>query len=272
MRHLSLLLPLLAACATSNVGSEPTGVSPEIVAFRDADPSRIDVRLWAEASDAVVLGRVTGIRYTMSLPASDRTRFPFTFVTVAVEKAWSGAKAGDTLTLRLFGGPTPDGGLLLNSEQPIFQVGDRDVLFVSLNDVGAVPFIRGSHTRLRLVEGATYSNEGDAILLGQGGLTLGAWHELPQLNVVDIGGILREQNVDRIADPAAAPGISEDALVGLLDRELAGLPGRPQVVSADPARPVDFDIPGMIAREFEGDTRDPLAATRTAPLATPTHK
>lgn len=235
MRFTLLALALFASgCATAN--------SPATTAA----PDSLDVRTWADASDAVVLGTVTAIDYRTSLPQSDGTRLPFTFVTLTIERAWSGATAGDSLTLRLAGGPTSDGGLILNSEQPIFQMGDRDVLFVSGNDVGAVPFYKGSFSRLRLIDGAAYDNEGDGMQLSATGeLGRGDWHELPSLNVVDIGGHLLEQNPDRLESPTVAPALSEPGLLAALDDQLQGLADRAPVASADPSVPVDFDIAGM---------------------------
>lgn len=260
---------LLSGCATA--ADSTLTAAPADSAAADT----LDVRTWADGSDAVLLGTVTAIDYRMSLPQSNGIPLPFTFVTVSVERAWSGAAPGDSVTLRLWGGPTPDGGVMVNSEQPIFQVGDRDVLFVKANDVSGVPFYKGSFSRLRLVEGAAYDNEGDAILVGaDGALGRGEWHELPGLNVLDIGGRMFEQNVDRLANPDAAPAVSESALLSALDQQLEGLAVAGHVVSSDPDAPVSFDVAGMTAaaNAARGDTAAMLAWAAAHPLPAQDHK
>ena len=65
---------------------------------------------------------------------------PFTLVTFSDVDILKG-EADTALTLRLLGGPTPDGSILRVAGVPQFTIGERNVLFVTGNDHYAVPLV-----------------------------------------------------------------------------------------------------------------------------------
>jgi len=145
MSPLATLL-LLSACAT-----EP--LDPETA--RIHDPA-VD----ADRADAVFLGTVERVQNRMSDPDADGDSLPFTYVTWRVERGIKGVADGETFTTPFLGGRFPDGRLLVGSDQPNFRVGERDVMFVMENGHYGCPLVRGADSRIRLVDGRAYDEDG----------------------------------------------------------------------------------------------------------------
>ena len=89
-----------------------------------------------QKADTIVVGTVSAIEAEWDVT---RER-PYTFVTFTDLDVRKGA-AGGTLTLRLLGGPDPDGNILTISGVPDFHLGDRLVLFIAGNERYAVPLV-----------------------------------------------------------------------------------------------------------------------------------
>lgn len=82
-----------------------------------------------EQTAALVDGRVSSITYSF-----DETNGPRTNVVLSPVQTLVGPAAPSTITLRIFGGPVPEGGLLRASELPRFAVGLRYVVFLTNDD------------------------------------------------------------------------------------------------------------------------------------------
>src|SRR5688500_18035593 len=93
----------------------------------------------ASRADGIFVGTAVAVVERMSLPSGETPALPFTFVTYDVEEDVAGGLPGDQYTLRFLGGSFPDGSELRASHVPRIAVGDRDLVFVSDNGVGAVP-------------------------------------------------------------------------------------------------------------------------------------
>ena len=85
-----------------------------------------------QAAEVVAVGTVTAIRLG---------RRPFTLVTFSTLDVLKGAHTEPELTLRVLGGPHPDGSILQVAGVPQFSLGDRLVVFVTGNDHYAVPLV-----------------------------------------------------------------------------------------------------------------------------------
>jgi hypothetical protein len=95
-------------------------------------------------------------------------------------KLSAGAK---TLTLRLLGGPNLKGQYLRPLDCPLFDVGDRDVVFVRRNNRNICPVAGWAQGRFRLTGGEITSDDGREIwLLGNQTLAYGEGHPLPVLD------------------------------------------------------------------------------------------
>lgn len=249
--------PNAAAVADATAADAPGRIAPGVVALNvpgaDAsahpitDPAvraaigtlAVDDRY--ELSDGVFLGQVVRVQYRMSEPVEDSRGAPFTFITWKVEKAWKGAAAGDIVTARIFGGPTPNGGAMAVSEQPIFQEGDRDVIFLDSTTDGASPIIGGSAGRYRILEGGMYTDEGTSVGVDADGELTGVGHrEFPELDVLVIGDITIEREHTGPRIDAGRPGLAEGEFVRWLDQRFGAAPNAPRVRSADADEPFVF--------------------------------
>ncbi len=105
-------------------------------------------------ADLIIEGVVTGVDYRNSDVAGDEhVRLPHTFVTIAIEKVFKGSSsAGDTITLRMQGGPDGAGRVLVVPGIPTFRPGDRDILFIGKNGEAACPLVGWEQGRLRVVQ------------------------------------------------------------------------------------------------------------------------
>jgi hypothetical protein len=278
-------------------------------------------------ADMVFRGVVTGVAYRESQstpildsagqPVLDEDRrpaltegsgTPHTFVTFRILSAFKGgSEAGRSITLRFFGGIAdrtitdidPAGRrvqspLFVRSDQdPVFDVGDQDVLFVSRNGSSSCPLVRCAATRFRTVGGFMYSELGNELvaLLDEdrhvSGIDLGPPRDLEAFRVDTIGGYrvgrrtafdqsdgkseraarkgprLSRQTFDKLVTAAVRKAHSREELARL-----------PKVPSADPRVPftaasatsVPAPVPADVSASLPPAV-DPLAETPPDDLA-----
>jgi hypothetical protein len=113
-------------------------------------------------SDMIFTGRVTSVQFRLSDgDPGAYTVVPLTYVTYSVDQVLRGEWTGDTLTLRFLGGATGvDGRIMHMPHQPIFKVGDADIVYVANNGRSACPLVNCSAGRFRVIAGKVFSNNG----------------------------------------------------------------------------------------------------------------
>lgn len=171
----------------------------------------------ADQAELIFEGVVTNIDYRMSEQDSpDQPRLPFTFVTFYMERTLKGSSlGGDAVTLRFEGGPTDDGKFLVIPGMPLFDLGDRDILFVRGNGMAITPIVGWSQGRYRVIRGELFSDEGQELrATPEGGLARGRRHDLEEVSTNRIGEVLFEtvsggenapEHNERIAPPDRGP-------------------------------------------------------------------
>ena len=90
-----------------------------------------------QAAEVIAVGTVTTIATEWDA-AHNR---PFTLITFSTLDVLKGAHTEPELTLRVLGGPHPDGSILQIVGVPQFNIGERLVVFVTGNDHYAVPLV-----------------------------------------------------------------------------------------------------------------------------------
>jgi hypothetical protein len=149
MKTISLgmsLCVLLAAC-----GAEDPTQSGAIKYPVSGEDMRVSIA-FADAADGVFIGEVIAIENAISQPNAEEQTFPFTFVTWKIEEGIKGTTTGHEATLRFIGGTYEDGSTLHVTEIPEFELGDRDLLFVSGNGQGGCPLVGGARGRIQILE------------------------------------------------------------------------------------------------------------------------
>ncbi|MEB4589620.1 hypothetical protein VSS37_01380 [Candidatus Thiothrix sp. Deng01] len=127
----------------------------------DSDSDSKDIAQMTQTADLVFQGKVTSIDYKTS-EAGD----PFTFVTYQVDKVISGSYTDPTITLRFNGGFMDATHTLysMSSEQPTFDVGDEDMLFVKGNGDSGCPLVGCTNGRIRVIQGIYQDDSGHELL------------------------------------------------------------------------------------------------------------
>ena len=90
-----------------------------------------------QEAEVIAVGTVTTIAAEWDAAHSR----PFTLVTFSTLDVLKGAHTEPELTLRVLGGPHPDGSILQVAGVPQFSLGERLVVFVTGNDHYAVPLV-----------------------------------------------------------------------------------------------------------------------------------
>ncbi|MBW8040808.1 MAG: hypothetical protein FVQ85_12500 [Planctomycetes bacterium] len=215
-------------------------VCPPALAHVDPD---IDIREFVSDSDFIFKGQVTNIAYRNSEAVQlldpktgaplfdpngnplyeDGTNIPHTFVTYQIEEIYKGmapqASPGgppdSNVTLRFLGGQSQDdtSEYLMVSNIPLFDVNDRDFLFVKGNTEESCPLVHWFGSRLRILSDPCdpnvrkvykiYNELGLEVINVPGGgaapsyVTLGPFHSFEQINTHDMGEfILKKVTVD----------------------------------------------------------------------------
>ena len=204
-----------------------------------------NLREFHQQADIVIEGVIVDIRYVLSEPTGmEDNGIPYTFVTYRVDESFKGEHPGKTVTLRFIGGEEPNSELYLTvSDVPMFDVGDRDVLFVTGNTKETSPLVLGTSGRLRIIDGEVYTDSGRSIQIkADDDLRVGAAYDLPSVRTTRIRGKLIDTRMNPKARPRPSDAISADELRGVM-RNIALEPAAPRkFVNANPNKP----FPGPI--------------------------
>ncbi|PRP96105.1 hypothetical protein [Enhygromyxa salina] len=157
----ALTLAIATTCFACE--SEPVDDAPPsaelVVTPGETELTNLEVEAvheYAARAEAVFIGEVTGIDYQLSDPDEDGAQLPFTVITWSVEDGIKGVATGRQYAARFLGGPVPDGKVLTVSEIPVFELGDRDLLFIEGNGERGCPLVGGNQGRVQLL------SQGDA--------------------------------------------------------------------------------------------------------------
>lgn len=124
-----------------------------------------------QKAELIVQGVVAEVAYRNSdVDASHPFSLPHTFVTIRIEHTFKGIPGnGQSITLRFQGGPDGTGKAMLIPGVPLFDIGDRDVLFVRGNGQQLVPLVGWQEGRFRIVNDLVYSDAGNEVWLSKDG-------------------------------------------------------------------------------------------------------
>src|SRR5688572_14278105 len=107
-----------------------------------------------QQAELIFDGIVTSVQYRMSdVGTPDDVALPHTFVTFAIQQTFKGqAQSGRSITLRFQGGPDGKGSALVIPGIPLFDVGERSILFVRRNGNDLCPLVGWEQGRLRVID------------------------------------------------------------------------------------------------------------------------
>ncbi len=215
------------------------------------------------AAELIFVGSVVDVSYGDSLEVPGRlTSVPHTFVRFRIEEILRGSvRSGETnITLRFLGGGSiGKRGFLSVSGTPVFDVGERGLLFVKGNTRAACPLVSCAAGRFRHVGAMAWTDEGRE--LGRsatgGDLVIGPRRELPEVRDHLANGALRQlvevespEGDAEEPEPSLENRLTFDDLLTTTRESIARLTAAallrraPVTPSADPARP--FTIPRLV--------------------------
>jgi len=209
-----------------------------------------------KAADLVFEGTVVNVQTRFSQRDSDSDpAVPYRFVTYQVSRILKGNYQGGELTLRFLGGESDDGQVLLIPGQPLFDVGDHDLLMVSGNNRFPCPLVQCGQGRYRYLGGMVVNELGQRIYLDANGqIVLGEkieneelttnklsdnitieTHEVNETDVGEITNVLDDYPNASSTDPAGfASSVEATVQRNYSAEELANLP---EFKSSDPDAP-----------------------------------
>lgn len=239
--------PYAPVAGTSSPLFLPPGDSRKFFRLRKRSGSISFAHMLKEA-DCVFDGVVSQVQYRMSdTNAQHQQSFPLTYVTFQVQDTLKGQIAGSSLTLCFIGGPGPNGTILHASDETLFDVGERSILFVRDNGRTALPLVGARSGRIRLAPGGLVNEilpwtEGGVEFLWseEARINIGFHADLPEVRDNMIAGQLFQivhPEVQGVEQPPAPPTqvrrMTFEQMVSYLRRlievthtpeELAGLP------------------------------------------------
>jgi hypothetical protein len=215
-----------------------------------------DMQALVREAELVFRGSVRSVEHRLSEPVEPGTAgTPFTFVTYDIAEVLKGAVDGAQLTLRFIGGPLDGDRFLMLPGNPLFDVGDSDLLLVRGNGSEPCPLVRCSDGRFRLIDEFVVNELGQRMQLGSGGsLSAGPRLKLAELAAHDVSGSIHLTLVES-APQGAGEAPTPEAV------RASG--GRDPERDPTPARFSDF-----VARAItRAHTFEELAAARERPVA-----
>ncbi len=178
----------------------------------DGPGDQFDLESMSRRADLVFAGQVLEVSYRNSEPggatnAVDGSDLPHTYVTFLVEEVFKGKVEGRQVVLRFLGGinggaPTgaipeeegPATEIFASSLTPLFDVGDRDLLFVQDNTVSGCPLVNCADGRFRFLSASraradsfVYTDRGEELRKSGNRTILGPPQPLPAVLVNQIG-------------------------------------------------------------------------------------
>ncbi len=128
---------------------------------------KVENRHLIKNAELIFQGVVTKVEYKESNPISeDYLQLPHAFVTFRIENVLKGsAKDKEFITLRFQGGMAVDGRVLMIPGIPLFDVGDRDILFVHRNGRHICPLVGWQQGRFRIIDGALVNDAGQEVII-----------------------------------------------------------------------------------------------------------
>jgi hypothetical protein len=150
----------------------------------------ITERQLALNAELIFEGVVQNVEYRLSNSSSEhKNRVPHTFVTFEVKKLFKGKTADKNhITLRFVGGPYDKSKLLVVDGIPLFDVGDRDILFVTGNVIRICPLVGWSQGRFRIIKNCVFTDDGREVQLSdKNKLGYGKPHELEEVQTNRVG-------------------------------------------------------------------------------------
>lgn len=178
-------------------------------------------------ADFIFQGIVTKIEYQSSNATSEVRAVPHTFVTFKVEKQFTNKAYPASITLRFLGGYDGQGKVLRVAHTPLFDIGDRDILFVSQNGQSACPLVQCDRGRIRIIQDRTFNNAGQPFIKNnQGEINLGERQLLQEVTKNQIGPYIyqrvssQDNNEDRDQNSAQ---VEKSAVVALNSLEIEEL-------------------------------------------------
>jgi hypothetical protein len=151
----------------------------------------VSPRQLVEQAELIFEGVVAEVQYRNSdVSGPDDVALPHTFVTFAVENVLKGSVAdGSHITLRFEGGRAGQNKAMLVPGIPLFDVGDRDVLFVKGNGAVPCPLVGWEQGRFRNINNMIYTDGGQEVGAASGEqLSLGSYHALDEVVTHNLGG------------------------------------------------------------------------------------
>jgi hypothetical protein len=212
-RHLTCLSILVAGAATM-----PSATAASLDRASASDLVR--------KAELIFLGSVLSVDYRNSdVEGPQHALLPHTFVTFRIDHAFKGrSEAGDVITLRFQGGPDGRGRILTIPGVPLFEVNDRDLLFVQANGEAICPLVGWFQGRTRIIDRLAYTDDGREVWRSQdGGFAFGRQHALPEIVTKRIGDMEFQAVLNQAPDTmvAAAPGaerLDESSLTAAVER------------------------------------------------------
>lgn len=180
---------------------------------------------------------------------------PYRFVTYNINRILKGNYQNNTVTLRFMGGESEGGQVLLIPGQPLFDVGDHDLLMVNGNNRFPCPLVQCAQGRYRYLGGMVVNELGQRIYLDANGqiimgetiedeelttnkLSENVTIETREVHEVGVGEISNVTDIHPDAtttDPAGfAQNVDEKIQTSHTSEQLANLP---PFQSSDPDQP-----------------------------------
>lgn len=171
---------------------------------------RVTARERIRDADLIVLGTVMDVAYrNAQVRDAGDVELPHTFVTIAIERTFKGTRQpGESLTLRMQGGPDGRGRTLQVMGIPRFHDGDQDVFFIAGNSTAACPLVGWEQGRLRVVRGELFNDQGQELWLSPqgdfvfGDVTIEATQPGHPPRVINAASA--DPDADRFAPPAGS--------------------------------------------------------------------
>lgn len=227
--------------------------APTFAALSDHIP---DERTQAAQSDLVFVGSVVSVEYRQSGKDGDVQRVPHTFVTYNVEDVLHGEADSKQVTLRFTGGRGDKARFLSVSGQPMFDLGDRDLLMVADNGVSGCPLVNCSNGRYRFIQGKVFSEEGQAIELdAKGDLIRSGFYNLPEVMTHTVSQTTMtledhfepgEERVE-LVDSAGGAHLDEDQMIKRIKDITRSLNKATPAVFRSASADVSFDLSFEVA-------------------------